>query len=127
MGSNTIRSFTDLNAWKEGHQLVLMIYKITRSFPVDERFGLTNQVQRAAVSITSNIAEGFSRATSKEKIQFYRISLGSLTEIQNQIIIARDLKYMDQITFSEVAEQSITVSKLINGLLKGVARLTHNS
>src|SRR3990167_7288906 len=123
MGSNTIRSFTDLNAWKEGHQLVLMIYKITRSFPSDERFGLTNQIQRAAVSITSNIAEGFSRSSTKEKIQFYRISLGSLTEIQNQIIIARDLKYMDQITFSEVAEQSITVSKLINGLLKGVARL----
>lgn len=76
-----IQSFTDLNAWKEGHLLVILVYKITKSFPKDELFGIVNQMRRCAVSITSNIAEGFSRQTFKEKVQFYCISLGSLTEL----------------------------------------------
>ena len=68
-----IRSFTDLDAWKEGHTLVLMVYKITKQFPKEELFGLTSQMRRSAVSITSNIAEGFSRQSFKEKntILFY--------------------------------------------------------
>lgn len=92
-----IKSFTDLNTWKEAHKLVLLIYKITKQFPHEEQFGLTNQIRRAVVSITSNIAEGFSRSSYKEKSQFYSISLGSLTEVQNQLLIARDLKYITQI------------------------------
>lgn len=113
-----IKSFTDLNAWKEGHILVLEIYKITKNFPKEELFGLSNQIRRASVSITSNIAEGFSRISPKEKLQFYYISLGSLTEVQNQILIARDINYVDKYTFMEVADQSVIVSKLINGLIK---------
>jgi len=119
----TIKSFTDLNTWKEGHKLVLMIYKATRTWPADEKFGLINQVQRAAVSITSNIAEGFSRRYGKEKIQFYHIALGSLTEVQNQLLLARGLGYVDQTRFSEAAAQTVVVSKLINGLIKGVRSL----
>lgn len=99
----TIKSFTDLNAWKEGHKLVLIIYKTTRLFPSDEKFGLCSQIQRAAISITSNIAEGFSRNSSKEKVQFYYTSLGSLTEIQNQLLIARDLGYINQQLFNDIA------------------------
>ncbi|MBI4599730.1 four helix bundle protein [Candidatus Uhrbacteria bacterium] len=76
-----MRSFTDLKAWQEGHTLVLKIYKITQSFPKEEQFGLTNQLRRAAVSLTSNIAEGFGRGSYKEKAQFYSIALGSLTEV----------------------------------------------
>jgi len=113
-----IQSFTDLKTWQKGHELVLAIYKTTEEFPSKEIFGITNQMRRAAVSITSNIAEGFSRRSSKEKIQFYYIALGSLTEIQNQLIIARDIKYLDISNFDEISQQTIIVSKLINGLIK---------
>lgn len=88
-----IRSFTDLKAWQEAHKLVLMIYKIIKDFPEGEKFGLISQMCRAVVSISSNIAEGFSRRSSKEKIQFYKISQGSITELQNQLLIAKDIKY----------------------------------
>ena len=123
---NTIRSFTDLNTWKEGHLLVLAIYKMTKLFPFDEKFGLINQIQRASVSITSNIAEGFSRNSNKEKIQFYYTALGSLTEVQNQLLISRDLKYIDSSLFKEISQKTIIVSKLLNGLIKSVKK-KHNT
>lgn len=113
---HTIKSFTDLDTWKEGHKLVLEIYRITEQFPRKELFVLTTQMRRCAISITSNVSEGFSRKTDKEKYQFYTIAQGSLTELQNQLIIARDIKYMDNDEFQKLAQQSITVSKLINGL-----------
>ena len=116
--NNKIKSFTDLNAWKKAHELVLSVYKITKSFPAEERFGLTNQIQRSAVSISSNIAEGFSRHTSSEKKQFYYVSLGSLTEVQNQLLIARDVKFIMLADFKEIAHQTIIVSKLLNSLIK---------
>ncbi|MEI7621701.1 MAG: four helix bundle protein [Candidatus Moraniibacteriota bacterium] len=118
MENAKIKSFTDLNAWKLGHLLVLDIYKITKKFPMEERYGLISQMQRAAVSITSNIAEGFSRNTDKDKLQFYCMAHGSLTELQNQLLISRDLKYLDKINFDSIAQQTITVGKLINGLKK---------
>lgn len=117
-GEIKIRSFTDLIAWQEGHKLVLAVYKITEDFPKKEIFGLTNQMRRASVSITSNIAEGFSRKTAKEKIQFYSISIGSLTELQNQFVIARDIKYLLKDDFKKIAEQTVLVHKLICGLKK---------
>lgn len=117
---NSIKSFTGLNAWKEGHKLVLVVYKTSALFPLNENFGLINQIQRAAVSITSNIAEGFSRNSSKEKLQFYYTSLGSLTELQNQLLIAKDLKYISKEIFQEIASQTVVVSKLVNGLIKSL-------
>ena len=118
MSYDKIKSFTDLNAWKEGHKLVLMIYKITDDFPDKEKFGLVSQMRRCIVSITSNIAEGFSRRGNKEKIQFYYISLGSVTEIQNQILISRDIKIMKNEDFKKIANQTIIVQKIINGLIR---------
>jgi len=118
MGTNKIKTFKDLIAWKEGHLLVLEIYKITENFPKSEIFGLTNQMRRAAVSITSNIAEGFSRRTAKEKIQFYRTSLGSLTEIQNQLIVSKDLKYITNDLYEAIDQKTTIIHKLINGLVK---------
>ena len=120
-----IQKFTDLNAWKEGHILVLEIYKITKNFPMDEKYGLTNQIRKAAVSVTSNISEGFSRQSYKEKINFYFISLGSLTEVQNQIIIARDIGHISQNEFIKLAKQSVVVHKLVNGLIRYLK--THNT
>lgn len=113
-----IRSFTDLEVWKRGHALVIAIYKITQTFPKEEQFGLTNQIRRASVSITSNIAEGFSRNSYKDKVQFYRVALGSLTEVQNQLLIAKDVGYLSSEKFEEIVAQTVIISKLCNGLIK---------
>jgi four helix bundle protein len=122
-----ITSFTKLDAWREGHKLVLMIYKSTKLFPKEELFSLVNQMQRAAVSITSNIAEGFSRQSYKEKVQFYSMSLGSVTELQNQLLVARDVGYLKPSTFTDIATQTVVVHKIINGLVKKSKSIIHDS
>ena len=116
--SGKIRSFTDLDAWKEGHNVVLSIYRITEKFHKEEIFGLTSQIRRCAVSITSNIAEGFSRQSYREKSQFYSIALGSVTELQNQLLIARDVGHINNLIFKEVADNTVKVHKIVNGLIK---------
>ena len=127
MENKKIESFTDLNAWQEGHKLVMGIYNTTKVFPKEEMFGLTSQLGRAAVSITSNIAEGFSRNSFKEKMRFYYIALGSTTEVQNQLLIARDMGYITRDRFRELADMCIIVSKLNNGLIKKVKTIIHNT
>ena len=117
-GAEKIKSFTDLNAWREAHKLVLMIYKNTKDFPREELFGITNQMRRAAVSITSGIAEGFSRQSYREKVQFYSIAQGSNTELQNQLLIAKDVGYLAKTDFDNIANQSVRVHKVLNGLIK---------
>lgn len=113
-----IKPFTDLDAWKEGHKLVLAIYKLTDRFPRKEIYTLAVQMRKAAVSITSNIAEGFSRRSYKEKIQFYSMAQGSLTELQNQLMVARDVGYIPQGQFAEIFRQTVRVQKVINGLIR---------
>jgi four helix bundle protein len=119
MGDKII-TFKDLNTWKEGYKLVMMIYKITEKFPRKELFSLTDQIRRSAVSITSNVAEGFSRRGTREKVQFYSMALGSLTEVQNQLIIAKDVNYLSVSDYGKIEIQSVIVHKLINGLIKGI-------
>ncbi len=118
--NNKIKSFTDLLGWQQGHKLVLKIYKISKNWPCEEQFALTSQIRRAVVSITSNIAEGFSRFSWKDKVHFYSIALGSLTEVQNQLLIAKDLEYLNKEVFNILAEQTVVVSKLVNGLIKSL-------
>jgi four helix bundle protein len=125
--SSKIKSFTDLNAWKFVHILVLDIYHVTNSFPKEEMFGLTNQLRRAVVSYTSNIAEGFSRNSYKEKAQFYSMALGSLTEVQNQLIIAKDLGYIGEEMFKKLEDQAIIINKITNGLIKKSRTIIHSS
>jgi four helix bundle protein len=122
-----IKSFTDLNAWKEAHKLVLIIYEITKKFPKEELFGLVSQMKRAVISITSNIAEGFSRNYSKEKVQSYFMALSSFVEIQNHLLITKDLDYITKEKFNVTAQQTIIVSKLINGLIKSSKNQSHNT
>ncbi len=122
-----IKSFTDLRVWREGHQFVLEIYKLTRDFPKEEMFGLTMQLRRAAVSFTSNIAEGFSRFSYKEKSRFYSMSLGSLTEAQNQLLVARDIGFVSKEKFRELASETITLNKMTNGLIKKSKTIIRNS
>jgi len=126
-GKAKIKSFVDLNAWKEFHSLVLKTYKTTNSFPKTEQFGLTNQIRRASVSITSNIAEGFSRSSYKDKAHFYSMALGSTTEVQSQIMIARDLNYISLEEFVDFENQIIVVHKLLNGLIKSSNTIIHNT
>lgn len=117
---NKILSFTDLRVWKEAHKLVLAVYQITKIYPKDELFGLTSQMRRAAVSITSNLAEGFTRQTVKEKIQFYYTSIGSLCELKNQTIISKDLVYLSEGSYNEVCSQITVVHKLLNAFIRSV-------
>lgn len=124
MDKTKIISFKDLHAWQEGHKLVLVIYKITAEFPKSESYSLIDQMRRSAVSVTSNIAEGFSRSSKKEKIQFYYMALGSLTELQNQLLISKDLSYLDNTKFNTIEDQTITVHKLLNGLIKSIRNST---
>lgn len=118
--NNKINNFTDLISWKETHSLVIEIYKVTKKFPKEERYGLTDQIRRCAVSISSNIAEGFSRKGKKEKIQFYYLSKGSLTELQNQLLISKDVGYLSKEIFKEIAEKTVVVHKLINGSIRSL-------
>lgn len=108
----------DLNVWKENHKLVVAVYEVTKIFPKSELFGLVSQMRRAAVSITSNIAEGFSRQSTKEKIQFYAMAHGSLTELQNQILIARDVNYLNDEDFKKLNEHLVNAHKLLNAFIK---------
>lgn len=94
MKDGKIETFTDLNVWREGHKLVIMIYSITKGFPKEELYSLIDQMRRAAASITANIAEGFGRHGYKEKVQFYYLSKGSLSELKNFILIAKDVGYL---------------------------------
>ncbi len=118
-----IKSFTGLITWQESHKLVLMIYKATDNFPQKEVYSLIDQMRRCGVSIGSNIAEGFSRQSKKEKLQFYYIAKGSLTELQNQLLVARDVQYIDLENFNKMAEQTVIVSKLLSGLIKSAKTL----
>ncbi len=113
-----IKEFTDLVAWQEAHALVVLLYEETANFPTDERFGLTNQMRRAAVSITSNIAEGFGRQGYKEKIQFYYIAHGSLVELKNQILIAKDVGYLPASSQQKLFDQLAVSHRLLQGLIK---------
>jgi len=119
-----IKSFKDLFAWKKSHVLAVRTYEVTRNFPIIEQFGLTSQMRRCVVSIGSNIAEGFSRKTYKDKSQFYSVSLGSVTELQSQLQISHDVGLMNSEVFQELDAKSIEVHKIINGLLKSSKNIT---
>ena len=115
-----IKNFYDLDVWKKGHEFLLEIYKITKLFPREELYGLTSQIQRAAVSITNNIAEGFSRYHYREKANFYYNSRGSVSEVQNLLIIARDLGLIKKDEWIKLNSSGEDVKMLINGLVRAV-------
>lgn len=118
MAGDKIRSFSDLTAWQEAVRLAVDIYRKTGCFPKEEVFGLTSQLRRASVSVSSNIAEGFSRGSNKDKIRFYLDAKGSVTEIQSQLVIAREIGYISDEIFNSLANRTVLVHKLTNGLIK---------
>ena len=116
------RTHKDLDAWKRSMDLVETIYKATKEFPPEELYGLTNQLRRAAVSIASNIAEGAARNFTKEFLQFLHVALGSVSEVETQIIIAKRLDYLDDTSAAE--EQIETVRRLILGLIRYLRKVS---
>ena len=117
-----IVNFTDLKAWRESHKFVLGVYEIVKKFPKKEQFGLTTQLERAAVSIASNVVEGFSRFYFKDKTRFYYMARGSNSETQNLLILARDLGYINEKLFKIIFEHSTQIQSLINGLVNLISK-----
>lgn len=113
-----IKAFRDLDAWKEAHLLAVDIYSETKRFPREELFGLSSQMRRSAVSVTSNIAEGFNRFSIKEKTQFYAIALGSVSELDSQLDIAKDVNYMNKDDYLRLRDKAEQVHKIITGLIR---------
>jgi len=116
--SKKIKSFKDLEIWKKGIKLVEDVYAVTKTFPKEEIYGLTSQLRRSAVSIPSNISEGFARFHDKEYKKFLYVSLGSCAELTTQIIIASRLKYIDKTKADTFLYNIDEISKMTMGLIK---------
>lgn len=112
-GSAPIKSFRDLIVWQKAYKLCLQTYKETRSFPKNEEFGLVSQLRRCVVSIPSNISEGYNRKSKKEYIHFLFIAHGSLGEYQTQIMIAKDIGYLDTEKYEYLHNLSEEVGKML--------------
>lgn len=112
------KSFKDLTVWTKSLQLVKQVYQVTNSFPDSEKFGLTNQIRRAAVSIPANIAEGYGRNSSKERRQFIAVAKGSASELEAELLVSRELDFLDEKSFIEVQTQLSEVLKMLAGLLR---------
>ena len=114
---DNVRSFHDLTVWQRSIELSEQIYLLTRAFPKEEVFGLTNQLRRASVSISSNIAEGQGRLTTGEFVHFLSMARGSNAEARSQLVLARRLKFGDEALFSQSEALAIEVSKMLNALI----------
>lgn len=119
---NSIKSFNDVDAWKEGRKLTNLVYKRTKTFPREEIFGLSSQMRRASVSVIANIAEGFGRISIKEKLQFYNQSNGSLTELQSHSYIAHDLKYITDLELTDLLNLETKTQTILQGLLRATRK-----
>jgi len=114
---STIKSFEELIIWQEARKFTNSIYKLTKKYPQEELYGLTSQMRRAAVSVMSNIAEGFDRRTTKEFISFLIIARASVSEVQNDLYISLDLNYINTENFQTNYDYAQKIAKLINGLI----------
>jgi four helix bundle protein len=113
-------SFKDLIAWRKAMDLVTEVYRLTRSFPRDELYGLTNQLRRAAVSVPSNIAEGQARFSRKEFHHFLSHARGSLVEIETQLMIAQNLEYLSKRDVASLLDKAAELGKILNGLIASI-------
>lgn len=111
------KSYRDLDVWKKARALVKEVYLITKGFPKDEIYGLVSQMRRCAVSIPSNIAEGYGRQFKKETIQFLHIARGSLFELETQFFIAADLSFINEEELEKRIQQLDDCKRLLNGLI----------
>lgn len=112
---STIKTFRDLEVWRKAHDLVLLIYAITKSFPTDERYGLVSQLRRAALSVATNIVEGFKRRSVNDSLHFYNMSEASLEEVKYELMVSRDLRYIN----NDIYQQSNNLAEEVSRLLYG--------
>ena len=110
----------DLDGWKIAHNLTLKLYEMTKNFPSEERFRLTDQICRAASSVPTNIAEGKGRASLREYLQFLSIARGSVEELKYLLVLSRDLSYISENAYSDMANQSDQVARMLNGLMRSL-------
>ena len=113
-----IHNFRELIAWQKAMQLTKDVYVLTRAFPTEERYALVSQIQRAAVSIPSNIAEGAGRPTQKELVHFLSFSLGSAYELETELLVAEDLNYISEDQSKKINAEIVEVQKLVYSLMK---------
>jgi four helix bundle protein len=115
-----MRDFHKLKVWERAHQLTLKVYQITKSFPKEELYGLTSQLRRSCSSIPTNIAEGYGRSGKGEIIQFFNIAIGSACELEYQLILAHDLKYLDDVSYSMLSSDLIEIRKMLFGFIQKI-------
>jgi len=115
---SNIKDYKELDVWKKCRTLTNNVYEITKGFPKDEIFGLTNQVRRAVVSVVSNIAEGCGRQHAKEAVQIFYIARGSLYEVETQLYVALDQKYLQEADFENLVAEITSCKQMLNGLIK---------
>lgn len=126
-GKNKIKHFTDLKAWQVNYELTKKIYNLTKTFPKTEKYGLTDQLRRASSSITANIAEGWGRYHFADKVNFYYNARGSNCEVQNFLILAKDMKYINKKRYNEMNNLAYRGYKILNGLIKSINKLKDSS
>ena len=114
------QSFRDLEVWQKAIQLTVAVYKLTSGFPDSEKFGLTNQMRRAAVSIASNIAEGCGRSTRGEYLQFLGHARGSCSEVETQIVIAKELRFGAKEQIDRAEDICSEVGRMLGGVMKSL-------
>ena len=119
-------SFKDILAWQKAHEFVIRVYKTTKTFPEWERYGLCSQFQRAAVSIPANIAEGYKRLGTADKLHFMNIAQASLEECRYYILLAKDIDYINAHTQAVLHTSIEEVSRLLNGYCKGITQRHYN-
>ncbi len=115
-----MQDFTKLRVWERSHELALKVYGNTRSFPKAEQYGIISQMRRASVSIPANIAEGCGRAGTAEFSRFLQIAIGSASELEYFLILARDLEYIDQSTFQDLESRIVEIKQMLTALIKRV-------
>lgn len=121
-----IKTFKEIRVWHKAHELVLLIYKITKNFPSEERFGLTSQIRRATISIASNIVEGFRRKTLKDTLNFYNISESSLEEVKYQLLLAFDLQFINNDEFTKTKALTEQVGGMLYLWIKSQKEIKNN-
>jgi four helix bundle protein len=117
-----IKSFEGLEVWKRAKKLAVKIYKLTTTFPKDEIFGTTSQIKRAVLSVPANIAEGFGRYHYLDKAKFYLNARGSLFELKSHLLVAADLKFMDETLTKQLTEDTDQIGIKINNLISATRR-----
>jgi len=116
--SEKIKTYRDLEIWKKGIELVKDIYNITKNFPKHEVYGLSSQMRRSAISIPSNVSEGFRRFYNKDYARFLHITLGSCAELETQVTISKELKYIPEETETRLLEKLDHICRMTANLLK---------